>query len=147
MSDVPRRAWREGLVLLSTHWLHFYILEGQEMRFLPRRGIPALVQSAALMALGASSAQAAEWISATAGGDWNTANNWTSPANVPDTETESAIFRAGTANRGFNLSAAATVGSISFDNPSGGSATTQITGSSLTLDAPGAGPATISVSG
>src|SRR4051812_25356857 len=63
---------------------------GLKFRFLAKRGVPALVMYIALLTFATSAAQAAnrQWANAGAGGDWNTASNWTEN-DVPDTSAES----------------------------------------------------------
>src|SRR3954451_11233234 len=121
---------------------------------LAKCGLPVLLKSVALLTLAASAAQAADrqWERATAGGDWNTASNWIE-ADVPDTSAEVAVFHAGTANRAFTFSQPnTTIGSLTIDNPTSGSATNTINGTtagvpSLTFDSPDSNPATINVVG
>jgi autotransporter-associated beta strand protein len=127
---------------------------GATTRFLAKCVLPAFIKSVALLTIAVSSAHAADrqWASASAGGDWNTASNWTE-ADVPDTSAESAVFHAGTANRAFTFSQPnTTIGSLTIDNPTSGSATNTINGTtagvpSLTFDSPDSNPATINVVG
>lgn len=104
---------------------------------------------AAVAGLSVSYAQAAVWVGPTAppgsaGGVWTTASNW-SPADVPDTSGESAVFQADqTANRAIT-GASGTITTLSFDttNVAANDFTNSVAGT-LTL---GSGPATVAVTG
>jgi len=107
----------------------------------------------ATLSLAASIAHAVDrqWASATAGGVWNTASNWVEN-DAPDTSAEGAVFHAGTSNRTYTFTGDTTISSLTFDNPTSGSATNTINGNtagvpSLIFDSPDANPATIKVLG
>ncbi|WP_181011686.1 autotransporter-associated beta strand repeat-containing protein [Bosea psychrotolerans] len=49
------------------------------------------------------------------GNDWNTATNWSAPADVPDTAGETAVFQGAIAPAALAISASTSVGGITYD--------------------------------